>query len=380
MYLRQVRLGEVTDNYDSLRRPVKGMERVAGEFPYYGASGIVDYVDNFIFDGDYLLIAEDGANLRSRSTPIAFMATGKFWVNNHAHVVKGNHLSDTRFLSYILAITDVSGYLTGSTQPKLTRAAMDSIQLMIPELDEQKAIVEVLGALDDKIAANTKLAETSFQLAKSIFAAAATNTEGVKVGLSESSHLLSRGITPKYSEDEDTMTILNQKCVRDQRVNLTPARRTDLAKVREEKILSQNDVLVNSTGQGTLGRVARWTHDKDVTVDSHITIIRFNPEEVDPVCAGFAVLRSEREITDMAKGSTGQTELSRIELGKLKILLPPREQQQELGQRLAKMAAMENAYLQENERLAATRDALLPQLMSGKLRVKDAEKVLDESL
>lgn len=289
---------------------------------------------------------------------------------------------DHRWLFYAL-LNDrdfIISQATGAAQQNLSGKTIRQFQYPTPPLKEQQAIAEVLGALDDKIAANTKLAETSSQLAQSIFAAAATNTEGVKVGLSESSHLLSRGITPKYSEDEDTMTILNQKCVRDQRVNLTPARRTDLAKVREEKILSQNDVLVNSTGQGTLGRVARWTHDKRVTVDSHITIIRFNPEEVDPVCAGFAVLRSEREITDMAEGSTGQTELSRIELGKLKILLPPREQQQELGQRLAKMAAMENAYLQENERLAATRDALLPQLMSGKLRVKDAEKVLDESL
>src|SRR5699024_8812128 len=133
MDLQKVRLGDVTDNYDALRRPVKATERIPGEFPYYGASGIVDYVDDFIFDGDYLLVAEDGENLRSRSTPIAFMANGKFWVNNHAHVVKGNALADTRFLSYILAITDVSGYLTGSTQPKLTRRAMDSIQLTIPD-------------------------------------------------------------------------------------------------------------------------------------------------------------------------------------------------------------------------------------------------------
>lgn len=270
-------------------------------------------------------------------------------------------------------------HASGSTMLSLNQKILDRIPLSVPPLSIQRAIAEVLGALDDKIAANTKLAATSSQLAQSVFAAA-TGTQGLKVALFESSHLLSRGITPKYSDGEDTMIVLNQKCVRDQRVNLAPARRTDLSKVREEKILSQNDVLVNSTGQGTLGRVARWTHAEQVTVDSHITIIRFNSEEVDPVCAGFAVLRSERQITDMAEGSTGQTELSRVELGKLKILLPPREQQQELGQRLAQMAAMENAYLQENERLAAMRDALLPQLMSGKLRVKDGEKVIEDTL
>ena len=90
---RELPLGDLTDNFDSIRVPVKEADRRYGLYPYYGASGIVDHVDNFLFDGEYLLIAEDGENLRSRKTPIAFMARGKFWVNNHAHIVQGNSLS-----------------------------------------------------------------------------------------------------------------------------------------------------------------------------------------------------------------------------------------------------------------------------------------------
>lgn len=380
MRKRTIRLGDVTDNFDSLRKPVKKTERVAGEFPYYGASGVVDHVDNYIFDGEYLLIAEDGENLRSRSTPIAFMAAGKFWVNNHAHVVRGNHLADTRFLNYLLAITDISGYLTGSAQPKLSRASMDSIQISLPDLDTQRAIAEVLGALDDKIAANNRLVETASQLSNALFKESLADSAATEAKISEVCAVVARGITPKYSEAEDSMIVLNQKCVRQQRISLKQARRTELSKVREEKILLHNDVLVNSTGQGTLGRVARWTSPERVTADSHITILRFDPSLVNPVCGGFAVLRSEKVITAMAEGSTGQTELSRRELGKLALLLPPAEVQDSLGQKLSEITEYSDALTQENQRLSGTRDALLPLLMSGKLRVREAEAVVKDVL
>src|SRR6266852_2261601 len=93
-------LGEITENFDGRRVPVKEADRRPGPYPYYGASGIVDHVDTYLFDGEYLLIAEDGENLRTRKTPIAFMASGRFWVNNHAHIVQGNQLANTAYLCY----------------------------------------------------------------------------------------------------------------------------------------------------------------------------------------------------------------------------------------------------------------------------------------
>ena len=129
-------LGELIENFDGRRVPVKEMDRKPGPHPYYGASGVVDYVDDYLFDGDYLLIAEDGENLRTRQTPIAFMATGKFWVNNHAHIVRGNHRADTRFLGYVLSQTDISGYLTGSTMPKLTQGNLNRLPIVAPPLPE----------------------------------------------------------------------------------------------------------------------------------------------------------------------------------------------------------------------------------------------------
>ncbi|WP_449374003.1 restriction endonuclease subunit S [Arthrobacter psychrolactophilus] len=153
-----------------------------------------------------------------------------------------------------------------------------------------------------------------------------------------------------------------------------------LSKVREDKVLKANDVLVNSTGQGTLGRVARWIDNERSTVDSHITIVRFNAVKVHPVTAGIGLLSLQETITEMGEGSTGQTELSRVELGKLKVRLPKLDQQLELGRHFDGLAKMEQTHLAENRTLAATRDALLPQLMSGKLRVKDAEAIVSAAV
>ena len=166
---RERLLGELTENFDSVRVPVKEAERRTGQYPYYGASGIVDYVDNYLFDGEYLLIAEDGENLRTRNTPVAFLARGKFWVNNHAHIVRANSEADTRFLMYALSGADISGYLTGSTMPKLTQGNMNRIPLIAPPPDEQRAIAHILGTLDDKIELNRRMNETLEAMARALF-------------------------------------------------------------------------------------------------------------------------------------------------------------------------------------------------------------------
>ena len=101
---QSLKIGDITENFDSKRVPIREKDRVSGGYPYYGASGIVDYVHDYIFDGYFVLVAEDGENLRSRKTPIAFPASGKFWVNNHAHIVQGNELSDTKFIGYLIEV------------------------------------------------------------------------------------------------------------------------------------------------------------------------------------------------------------------------------------------------------------------------------------
>ncbi len=164
-----VPLGELTINHDTKRKPVKGPDRRPGPYPYYGASGIVDYVDGFIFDGDYLLVAEDGENLRTRQTPVAFMASGKFWVNNHAHIVTGNDKANTRFLMYALLNADMHSFLTGAVMPKLTQGNLNKIPIVCPPRETQDAIIGVLGALDDRIALLRETNATLEAIAQALF-------------------------------------------------------------------------------------------------------------------------------------------------------------------------------------------------------------------
>lgn len=133
--------GSIITNENNKRIPVKSADRDQrdGSYPYYGASGIIDHIDEYLFDGRRLLIAEDGANLLSRSTPIAFFAEGKFWVNNHAHVLaEGKNCNLTYLRSHIEAI-DLAPYVTGSAQPKLNRANLDRIPVPVPPIETQKA-------------------------------------------------------------------------------------------------------------------------------------------------------------------------------------------------------------------------------------------------
>ncbi|HAY5075602.1 TPA: restriction endonuclease subunit S, partial [Escherichia coli] len=145
---------ELADFCNAQRIPLSAMERAhkKGNFPYYGASGIVDYIDNYIFDGSYILISEDGENLNSRKTPIAFEATGKFWVNNHAHVLKAKKPHLTALIIQYFSQLDLSPYLTGAAQPKLNKASLNLIPLYLPiDESEQKAIASILPSLKDKI-------------------------------------------------------------------------------------------------------------------------------------------------------------------------------------------------------------------------------------
>ncbi|HET7931963.1 MAG TPA: restriction endonuclease subunit S [Rhodanobacteraceae bacterium] len=174
------RVEDLSVNFDGKRRPVKGSERRLGPYPYYGASGVVDHVDDYLFDGEYLLVAEDGENLRTRQTPIAFLARGKFWVNNHAHIITGSERADTRFLMYALRHVDIDAYLTGAVMPKLTQGNLNRIEVSHPGLDEQRAIAGVLGALDDKIEQNRRTVQTLEKLARAIFRAWFVDFEPVK--------------------------------------------------------------------------------------------------------------------------------------------------------------------------------------------------------
>jgi type I restriction enzyme, S subunit len=148
---RSEKFGDLVINHDNKRVPIKSEDRKQrrGEYPYYGAFGAIDCIDDFKYDGTYLLIAEDGKNLESRDRPITNIATGRFWVNNHAHVVQAKDGVDLSYLQICLEspTLDLGSFLTGIDQVKLTRAAMERIPIDLPSLDEQREIVHRVASM-----------------------------------------------------------------------------------------------------------------------------------------------------------------------------------------------------------------------------------------
>ena len=161
------KLSEITENQDSKRIPLSKSQRdnMNRIYDYYGASGIIDKVDDYIFEGKKLLIGEDGANLVTRSKDIAFIADGKYWVNNHAHILD---VKDTVLLMYLcnyINNMDLIPYVTGSAQPKLTQAKMNNIKIFLPTLPEQHEIVRLI---DDLLARERSAQQAADQALASI--------------------------------------------------------------------------------------------------------------------------------------------------------------------------------------------------------------------
>ena len=156
---KEKKLGEVSENLDSKRIPITKNKRQSGTVPYYGASGIVDYVASHIFNEDLLLVSEDGANLLARTYPIAFSISGKTWVNNHAHVLKFKNFKSQKFVEYYLNSIKLDNYVSGMAQPKLNQKMLNSIPLPFPDIETQEHFVNIIN----KLKAQTQSLESNYQ-------------------------------------------------------------------------------------------------------------------------------------------------------------------------------------------------------------------------
>jgi len=169
---RETKIGEIVEFLDYRRVPLSGQERQQrqGPYPYYGASGVIDHIDDYIFEGKFLLVAEDGENLNSRKLPVAFFASGKFWVNNHAHIIQAlKDAADDYFIKAWFDQANISGYITGAAQPKLSQENLKRIQIKLPPLPTQKKIAAILSAYDDLIENNNRRIRILEEMAQLIY-------------------------------------------------------------------------------------------------------------------------------------------------------------------------------------------------------------------
>ena len=158
---KKARLKDAADFLDHLRKPVSSSDRakMKGVYPYYGASGIVDYVNDYIYDEPLILLGEDGENILSRNLPLAFLVDGKIWVNNHAHVLRAKEGVNREYLCAFLESLDYTDLNSGTAQPKLNQEKCKNIQIYLPEFKEQTAIARALSDVDSLISSLQKLIE-----------------------------------------------------------------------------------------------------------------------------------------------------------------------------------------------------------------------------
>lgn len=164
------KLGECVEILDSQRKPIESKERAnrKGEYPYYGASGIIDYIDDYLFEGESILLGEDGANIINRNSRLAFIATGKYWVNNHAHIMKANADNLNYFICEYLESLDYSKICAGSAQPKLTQDVIRNLTIKAPCKEEQQKIADCLSSMDSLIQNQQKVVTTWQQRKKAL--------------------------------------------------------------------------------------------------------------------------------------------------------------------------------------------------------------------
>lgn len=303
----------------------------------------------------------------------------------------------------------------GAKMPRGDKGAMMQFKLRLPSPDEQIDIAESLRCIDQKIELNQRMNGTLEGMARAIFkswfvdfdpvhakaegrepegmdsatAALFPSTftpDGLPEGwmfkkLSDVTSELRRGISPKYIE-EGGVRVLNQKCIRNGIVSFEPSRRHDNnSKTISGRELVEGDILVNSTGVGTLGRVAQiWAVDEQTIVDSHVTVVRADLHGVMPIYLGVNLLTRQNEIEALGEGSTGQTELSRVLLGNMDIIVPARPILDAFEELISPIIQKITTNQKQNQTLAALRDTLLPKLISGELRVDTATEKLKEAV
>lgn len=271
---------------------------------------------------------------------------------------------------------------TSTAVPIVNKSAFSSYEINCPDIGEQHKIAAVLSTLDAKIENNKRINDNLQAQAFAIFKAWFVDyipfgrtkpPSWEKVTLDSITSLVSRGITPQYTDDSE-QTVINQKCIRNHMVDLSEARK-HIPKSISEKWLRFGDLLINSTGAGTLGRTAQvWFEPENLTVDSHVTIVRPAADYL-AYYIGFWGLRHEVEIEALHIGSTGQTELPRDRVKAITLQLPDRDTLLQFNKMVRPMTSAIVSNQAENVMIAALRDTLLPKLMSGDIDVSEMQSI-----
>ena len=403
---REVPLGEVVRNFDSRRVPLSRRVRAErpGPYPYYGATGVMDHLDDYLFEGLHLLVGEDGSVETPAGTPFLQLVEGQFWVNNHAHVLRGADDDETRYLYYALSTVPVRPFMSGSVQAKLSQTNLNKIPVpYFTDAAERRAIVRVLGALDDRIELNRRMSETLEEMARALFrswfvdfdpvrAKAESRPSGLPPALDalfpasfEASELgeipagwevlpagravtVHGGSTPSTKESAywggehcfatpKDLSTLQEPILASTTRRLTEA---GIARIRSG-LLPPGTVLLSS--RAPIGYLA--VTETPVTINQGIVAMVCDG----PVGASYALHWSRSNMDAIEARASGTTfpEISKSSFRELPFLVPTVSIHAAWDSLVAPLYDLVASNARQSRSLAAQSDALLPRLVSGKL-------------
>ena len=377
---KEVKLEEILIIYDKKRRPLSSIQRSSfqGQYRYYGAQGIIDYIADYIFDGEYMLIAEDGENLNSRTQPIAQIVNGKFWVNNHAHIVRTNDKANMYLVMLILNNLNISSYVTGAAQPKLNQDNLKRISIYLPNKNEQDIIAGILSSLDAKIETNNKLNEKLEEMAQAIFKSWFVDFEPFK---DKPFHETELGMIPEGWEvgslsDIATITMGQSPCGTSYNEN---GEGIIFYQGRKEFGFRFPSIRLYTTAPSRFAEVGSTLMSVRAPVgDINMALLR--------CCIGrgvasiksncdcdsyiYYLIKSLKKRFDIYNGEgTVFGSVGRDTLRGMLITIPPSSVISDFEMNISKIDSRIKTNELESQRLASLRDTLLPRLMSGELIV-----------
>ena len=420
-------VSELVHVFNNIRVPLSSKQRetLAKIYPYYGAQGIVDYVDNYLFDGEYILIAEDGENLKSNNQNICNIVQGKFWVNNHAHIVRANAKNSTKYLYYNFNRIKFETYVTGSSQPKLNKENLLNIKAYVHEnLNDQKSIAKVLSDLDAKIELNNRINRELEAMAKTLydywfvqfdfpfdFALGKPNEQGevaercrsykssggkmvynaelkreipegwVNGTLGDISDLV-RGVTYDASDikeenDYDVIPILRATNISGNVIDLDNMVFVPKQNVSANQVLNKFDILItmSSGSKDHIGKNGFFYFDKEVAFGAFCAKIvakdkyRFYVYSYTQSDFMFSTIKNECLGTNI-------NNLNGSLVKGFKLVIPPADLLEKFNDKVLSIYEMIGVNHKQNQQLTELRDWLLPMLMNGQVTVKEAEESL----
>jgi type I restriction enzyme S subunit len=390
------KLGDVIDLFDYQRVPLNSRQRRErqGKYPYYGAQGVIDHIEGYIFDGRYILVAEDGENLNSKKLPLALFAHGKFWVNNHAHILRGKaDIADDTFLLACLNNADIKPFVTGAAQPKLSQGNLRLIEIPLPPLPIQRRIAGILSAYDELIENSQRRIKILESMARALYREWFVHFrfpghESVPLvpsplgeipqrwevrALAELCSRMESGGTPKRSNsqywDGGEIDWYKTGELWDGFLFESEERITSLGQRQSTaRLFEPGTILMAIYGSPTVGRMGILT--KHASCNQAALGLVANAALISQTYLYFVLFSMREHFNSLAQGAAQQN-ISKEKVASAIAVIPPRDILDSFDSIAETIFSHIRTLQRQIQNLRRTRDLLLPRLLSGQIELEE---------